>query len=107
MSTVVNSIVLVLIPKVIQELTHFRPISLCNVLYKICSKVIANKLRGVLDEIIFEEQSTFVPGRLITDKVLVAYECIHYLKNQKEKASACVLKLYMAKAYDRVEWAYL
>jgi hypothetical protein len=83
----VNNSVLAFIPKLKnpQDLTNFRPIALCNVLYKICSKRIANKLRRLIDAVISEEQSTFILGQLIIDNLLIAYESIHYLKKEEGK----------------------
>ena len=75
-----------LIPKVAspQKITEFRPISLCNVVYKTISKVLANRLKKILREVIDEAQSTFVPGRSITDNVLVAFETMHCIDQRRK-----------------------
>lgn len=89
-------------------MTDFRRISLCNVLYKIGSKAIANRLKPALDIIISPSQSAFVPNRLITDNVLVAFELNHFIRtNSRSKHDYMTLKLDVSKAYDRVEWFFL
>ncbi|KAL0444623.1 UNVERIFIED_CONTAM: putative mitochondrial protein [Sesamum latifolium] len=103
-----TNIVLISKVKCPTNMTHFRPISLCNVVYKLASKCIANRLGPCLDGIISPSQSAFIKGRLITDNVLLAYEVNHFLRKQRGgKVGHFALKLDMSKAYDRVEWVFL
>jgi hypothetical protein len=105
-----NEAVIVLIPKVknLEKLKDLRPISLCNVLYKLVSKVLANRLKNILPEIIVPSQSAYVPDRLIIDNVVLAYELTHYMRNKRGgQEGVAAFKLDMSKAYDRVEWSFL
>jgi hypothetical protein len=106
----VNDATILLIPKVDQpkKVTHFRPISLCNVIYKVLAKCLVNRMRPILDDLISPNQSAFVPGRLITDNALVAFECFHYIQQEKDpEKSMCAYKLDLSKAYDRVDCTFL
>ncbi|KAK4387746.1 putative mitochondrial protein [Sesamum angolense] len=110
MPPTLNATNIVLIPKCKhpEHLSQFRPISLCNVVYKIASKAIANRMKPILDKIISPSQSAFVPGRLISDNILLAFELNHFINSKSQgKQGWMALKLDVSKAYDKVEWSFL
>lgn len=84
----------------------YRPIACCNVLYKVVSKIIANKLKVILPRIIAENQSAFVKGRLLMENVLLASEVMK--DYHKDSISPrCAMKIDISKAFDSVEWSFL
>ena len=102
----INHTFITLISKVSnpEYVSEFRPINLCNVIYKIISKVITNRLKPLLNSIVLEAQSAFIANRLIIDNILIAFESLHYMKTQSSgREGFMALQLDMSKAYDRVE----
>ena len=89
-------------------MAQFRPISLSNVLYRIFLKVLANRLKIIMPQLILEHQSAFMSDRLISNNILVAFETLHYMRNHnKGNSGFMALKLNMSKAYYRVEWSFM
>ena len=89
-------------------MTELRPISLCNVGYKIISKVLCQRLKICLPRLISETQSAFVAGRLISNNILIAQEIFHGLRTNKScQNKFMAIKTDMSKAYDRIEWSFI
>lgn len=102
-----NCTLLALIPKVEHptSFNDFRPISLCNTIYKVVAKVISNRLKPMLILIISEEHSGFVPGRSIVEGIIIAHEAIHIVR--QSKVDRMLIKLDIRKAYDMVDREFL
>jgi hypothetical protein len=102
----VNETTIVLIPKkdVSESLKDYMLISLCNVIYKIVSKCMVNRLRSLLQAVIAPTHSAFILGRMITDNTLIAFECLHAIKNENRGCrNFGAYKLDLTKAYDCVD----
>ncbi|CAH9089090.1 unnamed protein product [Cuscuta europaea] len=101
-------ILIVLIPKgdKVSTFADFRPISLSNFISKVCTRVLASRLSAILPKLISEEQAGFMTGRDISDHILVAQEMVNAL-DKKVRGTNLVVKLDMAKAFDRLSWVFL
>lgn len=104
-----NDTLVALIPKVTcpTSANQFRPISLCNVIYKIITKALTNRIKPILKKLISPEQSSFVPGRQITDNILVYQEVLHSMRTRNNSTGYMILKIDLEKAYDRLDWDFI
>ena len=102
-----NATFLVLIPKKnnAEDFKDLRPISLVGGLYKILTKVLANRIKRVMSLIISQAQNAFVEGRQILEVVLIANEAVDSILRKKESGLLC--KLDIEKAYDHISWDFL
>jgi hypothetical protein len=103
-----NATILSLVPKKTNPTTmgDYRPIACCNVLYKCITKILANRMLPILDSLISRNQSAFLPGRSISENVLLAQELVRNY-HRKEGNPRCTMKIDLMKAYDSVDWEFI
>ncbi|KAK5811558.1 hypothetical protein PVK06_026904 [Gossypium arboreum] len=104
-----NNTLIVLIPKKEnpEDFSHFRPISLCSVLYKLVMKVVANRFKIIFPKLLSQEQAGFIAGRNISDNIILAQEVIHSMRCKRKSNNWMAIKLDLEKAYDRVSWEFI
>ena len=104
----INHALIALIPKSDQasQVNHFRPISCCNLLYKIISKILANRIVSVLEHIIGASQSAFLKNRKMMDNIFLVQELLRKYA-RKRISPRCLLKIDLHKAYDSISWEFL
>ena len=103
-----NSTILTLVPKKTEAkgMKDYRPISCCNVLYKLISKILANRLKRILPKCISWNQSAFIKERLLMENVLLATEIVKDY-HKEEISPRCTMMIDISKAFDSVQWPFL
>ncbi|GJY05634.1 RNA-directed DNA polymerase, eukaryota, reverse transcriptase zinc-binding domain protein, partial [Tanacetum coccineum] len=102
----VTLISLVLKTSTPDKVSDFRPIACCNVLYKCISKIMTNRIKEVLGNLVNENQSAFIGGRQITDNILLSQELLRGY-NRKQNVKKVSFKIDLQKAYDTISWEFL
>ncbi|XP_074278479.1 uncharacterized protein LOC141602068 [Silene latifolia] len=106
--TQINATVITLIPKIDRPVSvkHYRPISCCNVIYKVISKLLCSRLALVLPDLISKTQGAFVKGRSILENILICQDLIRQYSREKV-SPRCLFKLDLQTAYDSIEWIFV
>ncbi|XP_061365840.1 uncharacterized protein LOC133309118 [Gastrolobium bilobum] len=86
---------------------QFRPIALCNSVYKGLSKILANKIKPLIGDLISPSQVNFIPKRNIQDNIIIVQELIHSMHRMKGKKSFFSIKIDLEKAYDKLNWEFI
>lgn len=104
-----NNTIISLVPKSKspRKVFDYRPIACCGVVYKCISKVITNRIKGVLGELVDSNQGTFIGGRQISDNILLIQELMNGYNWKKKRVKRCAFKVDIQKAYDTVSWDFL
>ena len=104
-----NTTLITLIPKCNnpESLANYRPISLCNSVYKVISTMLVARIRPLLNNLISLIQTAFVPGRRGVDNVVIAQELIYTMNRMKGREGYMAVKVDLEKAYDRLEWSFI
>ena len=90
-----------------ESLSNYRPISLCNTVYKIVTKVIVARIHPMLSNLVSPYQMAFVPCRKGADNAIIIQELVHIMSKKKGRGGFMAIKIDLEKAYDRLEWSFI
>lgn len=104
-----NNSFIALVPKIAtsEMVKHYRPISLCNVYYKIIAKILSNRLKLALHKLVSLNQNAFVPPCHIQHNLILVHEIMQTLKQKTGRGGLMAVKVVLEKAYDKVSWEFL